>query len=178
MSTLVLPRLGPPVQNGYVVRDVNRALDHWTRVMGVGPFFLIENPQFSELWYAGRPTKVEFTMALAQWGDTQIELIHQTNDAESPYRDFTRAGHLGLHHLAVLSSSLEQDLDAMCPFGVERIYWGATDAGFRFAYINSDAHPGAMIELIEIGPAATALFAMVKAAARDWDGRDPVRRLG
>ncbi len=26
-------------QNGYVVRDIEAALDHWIKVIGVGPFF-------------------------------------------------------------------------------------------------------------------------------------------
>ena len=47
----------------------------------------------------------------------------------------------------------------------------------RFAYINTDAHPGAMIELIETGPAVEAFFAMVRKAAGSWDGTRPLRRL-
>ncbi len=26
-------------QNGYVVRDLEAAMKHWTQVLGVGPFF-------------------------------------------------------------------------------------------------------------------------------------------
>jgi hypothetical protein len=35
-----------------------------------------------------------------------------------------------------------------------------------------------MIELIERGPAIDGFFAMVRAAALDWDGDRPLRRLG
>ena len=47
----------------------------------------------------------------------------------------------------------------------------------RFAYIDTDAHPGAIIELIETGPAVQAFFAMVRKAAEHWDGTRPLRRL-
>ena len=33
---------GKVCQNGYVVRDIEAALAHWTRILGVGPFFYIE----------------------------------------------------------------------------------------------------------------------------------------
>jgi hypothetical protein len=35
-----------------------------------------------------------------------------------------------------------------------------------------------MIQLIEANPTAEALFAKMQAAAKNWDGKDPIRRLG
>jgi hypothetical protein len=35
-------RFGPIRQNGYVVRDIDAALRHWTEVLGVGPFYYFE----------------------------------------------------------------------------------------------------------------------------------------
>jgi hypothetical protein len=34
-----------------------------------------------------------------------------------------------------------------------------------------------MIQLIEANPAAEALFAKMHAAAKDWDGKEAIRRL-
>ena len=34
---------GKVCQNGYVVRDITAAMDHWINVMGVGPWFYIED---------------------------------------------------------------------------------------------------------------------------------------
>jgi hypothetical protein len=62
--------------------------------------------------------------------------------------------------------------------GVKPVQWGATASGIRFAYVNTDVHAGAMIELIESGPAINAFFGMAREAARDWDGSKPLRRLG
>src|SRR3546814_2836450 len=35
---------GPIFQTAYVVEDIDGALDHWTRVLGVGPFFMFPTP--------------------------------------------------------------------------------------------------------------------------------------
>ena len=61
--------------------------------------------------------------------------------------------------------------------GIEPVQWGATAAGMRFAYVNTDGHPGGMIELIETGAPVEAFFAMIRKAATGWDGTRPLRRL-
>ncbi len=34
-----------------------------------------------------------------------------------------------------------------------------------------------MVEIIDMKPAMVELFAMIRDAARDWDGSDPVREM-
>ena len=41
-------RFGPIMQNAFVVPDLEAAVDHWTRVMHVGPFYLFEHVPFAE----------------------------------------------------------------------------------------------------------------------------------
>ena len=79
-------------QNGYVVRDIDAALAHWTGTLGVGPFFYFERVPIADFRYRGEPSPVEVSIALANSGALQIELIQQRNDAPSMYRDFLRAG--------------------------------------------------------------------------------------
>jgi len=50
-------------------------------------------------------------------------------------------------------------------------------SGMRFAYVNSDFHPGGMIELIETVPAITDYFELIKDAAARWDGSNPIIRV-
>jgi hypothetical protein len=48
----------------------------------------------------------------------------------------------------------------------------------RFAYLETDAlWPGTMVEIIEPQPAMLEIFDGIKAASRDWDGRNPLRTL-
>jgi hypothetical protein len=82
------------------VRDIEAALKHWITVLGVGPFFDLERVQIDDFRDRGQPSHAEFSIALANSGLLQIELIQQCNDAFSMGRDFLTAGHQGLQHFA------------------------------------------------------------------------------
>lgn len=172
------PILGPAMQNAFVVPDLERAIEHWTQVMGVGPFFLFEHIVFSHYVFRGRPVKpMDLSIAIAYWHDLQIELIRQLDDSPSIYTEFEAAHGSGLHHMGVLSQALDADLAELARRGVRPVQQGSLP-GMRFAYIATDHHPGGMIELIEATRGARALFERMRDAARAWDGRDPVRRVG
>jgi len=70
-------------QIGYVVRDIEAAIGEWTEVFGVGPFFYFEKAPIENFLYKGEPSPVEISAALSFSGRLQIELICQTNDAQS-----------------------------------------------------------------------------------------------
>jgi L-rhamnose isomerase len=74
--------------------------------------------------------------------------------------------------------NLDTAVAALQAAGKQRVYWGVAKGGVRFAYLVEDEHPGAMIELIERGPAIEALMTIVKQASVNWDGSNPVRQLG
>jgi hypothetical protein len=44
-------------------------------------------------------------------------------------------------------------------------------------YFATEAHPGTVVELSEISGPKGRTFEMIAASARDWDGRDPIRRI-
>lgn len=170
--------LGPVMQNAFVVSDLERAIEHWTQVMGVGPFFLFEHITFSEYVFRGRAVRpMDLTIAIAYWQDLQIELIRQLDDSPSIYTEFQAAHGAGLHHMGVMSQVLDADLAELARSGVQPVQQGSLP-GMRFAYVATDHHPGGMIELIEATRGAQALFERMREAARSWDGRDPVRRVG
>jgi hypothetical protein len=171
------PRFNPIIQNGYVVRNLEAALDHWTRKCGIGPCFVLEHSNFAKLMFRGQPTKIDMTAAIAYWGDVQVELIYQHDDAPSIYTEFSRSKGEGLQHVGVMTDSVERHLAELAKVGIKPTQWGHTEAGVQFAYVDTDMHPGGMIELVESGPMITTFFNMAREAARNWDGRDPVRRL-
>ncbi len=170
---------GPVMQNGFVVEDLEAAIDHWARVMHVGPFFLFERIEFAECWYRDRPaTDMNLAVAIAYWGSVQIELIQQRNAVPSIYTDFRAARGAGLQHMGVISHSVERDLQRLALQGIRPVQHGRTAGGMRFAYVATDHHPGGMVELIEAGPQGLSFFARMQAAAEKWDGTQPVRRVG
>jgi hypothetical protein len=80
-------------QNGYVVRNIQAAMDHWINVMGVGPWYYIETVKTDWFRHRGVDSPVAMSIALANSGDLQIELIQPRNDAPSLYKEFLDAGH-------------------------------------------------------------------------------------
>lgn len=173
----ILPlRVPPPFQLGYVVDDVEAAIDYWTRVIGAGPFFVYPANQWEELWYRGERIDIDIDIALGQWGGTQIEFVTQKSNGPSPYQAFREAGCRGLHHHGTMVHDLDAAIALMTEAGKPPVYWGTAAGGVRFAYLVEDEHPGTMIELIEHGPLIDAMMKMVADAAIGWDGSDPVRQ--
>jgi methylmalonyl-CoA/ethylmalonyl-CoA epimerase len=174
-------RLGPPMQLGFVVPDVDAAANHWAR-LGAGPFYLMERVDFADCTYLGRPTAFHMSVAVGQWGAVQVELIHQHDDVPTIYTDFGGAKRGGLQHVGVMTEDVQADLARLAAHGIAPVQAGTTANGVRFAYVDTDriagAHPGGMIELIEHGPGIDGFFAMVKEKSVGWDGSRPVRRLG
>ncbi len=169
--------LGPVMQNGFVVNDLGAAIDHWARVMRVGPFFVFDRVAFKECWYRGSDaTDIDLTVAIAYWGEMQIELIQQRNQVPSIYTDFAARKGTGLQHMGVMSEDLDSDLARLKAGGILPVQHG-TAPGMRFAYVATDFHPGAMIELIEATPKVVEFFGRMRTAARGWDGRDAVMPL-
>lgn len=167
---------GPIRQNGYVVRDLRAAIDHWVNVHGVGPWFHVEEVKTDWFHYRGQVSPLRMSVALANSGDLQIELIQQLNDAPSLYRDFLDAGHEGLQHVAYWST----DYQAMYDRALAERYRIGHEGSIggeqgRFCYFESDAHPGAMIEISDISGNKGKLFEHIRKAALDWDGSNPIR---
>src|SRR3546814_17473623 len=104
---------GPIFQTAYVVEDIDGALDHWTRVLGVGPFFMFPTPLPFAWLKRDEVLTDEYDVlshaALAYSGDMMIELIRPGSDP-SPYRDFLHAGRRGVHHLGPVPTAYAAQL--------------------------------------------------------------------
>jgi hypothetical protein len=169
---------GKVCQNGYVVRDIEAALKHWTEVLGVGPFYYIERVEMDWFRYRRQPSDAEVSIALANTGDLQIELIQQRNDAPSMYRDFLNAGREGLQHMSYWTTNYQSDLHRYLGLGFrigQEGQIGGTDG--RFAYFETEAHPGTVIEVSDISGSKGAFFEKIKRAAANWDGSRPIRTI-
>lgn len=162
-------------QLGYVVPDIHEAIRHWSEVMQVGPWFLAPRIAVENFHYRGQPAKPEVSVALANSGPLQIELIEQRNDAPSVYRDFRSAGRSGLQHIAYWTETFDADLARAQDHGMHVIMSGEVGANGRYVYFAEESHPGSMIELSEIAGPKGDLFRLIREAAANWDGRDPVR---
>ena len=171
---------GPIRQNGYIVRDIEAALKHWTLVLGVGPFFYVERAKIADFRYKGKPSDAEVSVALANSGSLQIELLQPCNDAPSMWRDFLIAGREGLQHVACwmkTPAAMDAALARAAALGYEVGQSGAAGENGRFVYLSTETHPGTVVELSEACGAKAQFFRRVAEAAQSWDGTDPIRRL-
>ena len=172
------PKYGPIMQTGFVVRDIERAMRHWTRSLGVGPFWITERVAFKELTYRGSPTNLEMAVAVAFSGGLQIELIQTLNDTPSIYREHLSKYGEGLQHLGVLAGDYDSALRQARADGCAEVQAGSIASGLRFAYIDTaDTMPGTMIELIEQTSGMRKFLARLEETARTWDGTDAIRKL-
>ena len=98
---------GKVCQNGYVVRDIEAAMTFWTEKLRVGPFFYLPKVGIDWFRYRGKESPLQMSVALANSGDLQIELIQQRNDAPSMYLDFLAHHREGLQHVSYWSTDYQ-----------------------------------------------------------------------
>lgn len=167
---------GKITQNGYVVRDIHAAMDHWINAMGVGPWLFVERVDTDYFRHRGQDSNMEMSVALANSGDLQIELIQQTNDAPSMYKEFLDAGHEGLQHVAYWTKDYQKVYDQALARGYTVGHEGQIggEKG-RFAYFDSHGHPGSIVEISDISGTKGKMFEHIRKASIDWDGSDPIR---
>ncbi|PCJ70623.1 MAG: glyoxalase [Rhodobiaceae bacterium] len=167
---------GSVCQNGYVVHDVEAAMKHWIEVMGIGPWFYIEDVKTDWFKHRGVDSDVKMSIALANSGDLQIELIQQRNDAPSMYKEFTDAGYEGLQHMSYWTQDYQGLYDKALSLGYVVGHEGAIggEKG-RFAYFDTQAHPGTVVEISDISGSKGKTFAHIKKVSQGWDGSDPIR---
>jgi catechol 2,3-dioxygenase-like lactoylglutathione lyase family enzyme len=169
--------LGPVGQLAFLPQDFDAAVRYWTETMGVGPFYLMENVALGDCKYKGVPTGAVFSIAIAYWGDVQIELIRPENQEPSIYTG-EYAVTDQLHHICIFVDSIEEARRACAEAGAEVLVEGTVGADGSVIYVDAGGGPGAVIELLQNMTGADGIFQMIKDAGRNWDGKEPLRKLG
>jgi catechol 2,3-dioxygenase-like lactoylglutathione lyase family enzyme len=164
-------------QVGIVVRDIEAAMRHWVEVCGVGPWYYTDKLAVTAFTYNGRRyDDIHVSIALANSGDVQLELIQQRCDAPSMYREFLTAGREGMQHWSSWPENYQEIYDRALANGYTVGQEGQSPRG-PFVYFRNESHPGTVIEMAELTPARRSIFEQVRQAAADWDGSDPIRRV-
>lgn len=166
------------MQVAFIVDDVEAAARAWIATTGIGPFYMVPHIQLAEMTYRGAPGEgLDFSVALAQSGGMQVELIQQHCDRPSAYRDTIAKGTQGFHHFCIYTD----DYDATRQSYVDQGFIVAVDSKFgamRFCYVDTAPALGCMIEIVEKNDAQTEAFTKIAQGAADWDGvTDPIRPL-
>ena len=170
--------IGPVMQIAFVPKDFDAALRHWTQVMGVGPFYLIENIVLHDMLYLGEPSDCIFSLALAYWGDIQIELIRQENDSPSIYRGKYGVNGEVMHHTCILTDDIVKARKTAESAGAKVLVEGRVGDDGGVIYVDTGNGPGSIVEILQPASGSDSLFLMIKNASVGWDGSNPVRKLG
>jgi len=163
-------------QVAYLVPDIEAAMAYWSKGLGVGPWFYNPRVPIRNYTYRGERYEPHNSVALANAGGLQVELLQTRNDVPSMYRDFLRAGHQGVQHVAYWTESFDADLGRAEALGFKVCMGGEVGDKGRFVYFETDAsQPGTVVELSEVAGPKGKLFKMIREASQGWDGSEPVR---
>ncbi|NKC01090.1 MAG: hypothetical protein GKR90_21705 [Pseudomonadales bacterium] len=163
---------GPVIQQGYVVPDVEVAMQHWL-ARGVGPFVFVDISEFPGM-YDEQPILAKMQAGFAYSGDQQIEVITPSPDHPSIYQDFlNECPQGGLQHLAYWVDNIDEKLTELSAKEIHYKVWqryGAPPDYNAHAYLDLVDHPGTMIQLMARSDFYDLLFGLLYEAAQSWDG--------
>jgi hypothetical protein len=160
-------------QIGYVVDDLDEALEYWVDVVGIAPFFVYRDFELAECFYEGEPITQVISVAFAQAGPVQVELIEQHGGTKSAYLGKASGN---AHHVAVWTREYDRDVDRFRMHGLTDMQWGTASGkqDERFVYF-APSGPGPMIEVVEVHEPKARTYRAIADAALTYDGSEPVR---
>lgn len=168
---------GPIKQWGYLVKDLDEAMDCWVKQLGVGPFWGYRNVPVTS-YFQGQETRVLMDVALAYQNGVQIELIHQTNDVLSPYSDFYKTEKKQfLHQVAYHARNIDEAVATARSVGMHEVGSIKTMMETRYVYMASPQMDGLVIELMEVDDGIVADFNRCATESDEWDGSKPFRLI-
>src|SRR6185369_13593519 len=125
----------------------------------------------------GVESELEVSVAVANSGELQLELIQPRNDASSAFTEFLDAGHEGAQRVAYRTEDFQRLYDNALSLGYTVTQEGSIGGEHgRFAYLDTEHDHGTAIEICDISGPTGPFFSDIRDAAANWDGTDPIRR--
>jgi catechol 2,3-dioxygenase-like lactoylglutathione lyase family enzyme len=172
------PILGRRMQLSMVVNDIDAAAHLWSDTLGVGPWILFENAMEGRRFvHRGQDSQVGMSLAMAYGGETQFELIQQTNDEPSPYREFLDAGREGVQHIEFWPDDYSASSAALQQGGFEEVSVIYNPDGTKNgSYFVSPSSVGVVVAIIPMTPFRQSYMSVIEYLAATWDGTRPLRK--
>ncbi len=140
---------GPMEQIGIVVDNFEDPINHWTKNLKVGPFFILEHLELNDVYYKDGGARV--------------------NPTFNSY---------SVHHFCTFTPNINDDLEILESQGYKNIQGGKTQDGGSFAYLDHENNYGAILEIAQLSEGGYAMFEMIKKASKDWDGENAIMDIG
>lgn len=163
------------VQMAWLVDDLEAAATRLSSAMRCGPFLMNRNIQLTEPIHRGKPQRTDFSLALAQAGEVQVELVQQHDATASVYRDMFPDGPPGgmaFHHVAVMVDDVAAETRRYNALGFETASSGRF-GDVDFTYVDTCLAGGFMVEVLPRSETIRRFFGAVRRAAENWDETTP-----
>ena len=150
-------------QISFVVKDLGDAERFFTEKMGVPRFFRFTDVEVHEARYRGNPGDFNMHLSLGYAGNSQIELIQHLS-GHSIYKEFLDKRGEGLHHLGFIVPDHDKIIADFAANGFPVIQSGriGNNPGVKFAYFDTEAVIGAVMESIVLDEENRKLFEKIK----------------
>ena len=175
-ADLALPGFGPVHHRAYLVESIEHTIARLVEQFGAGPFFALENVPLENVTSRGEVAEFSHSSAFGLLGGDPIELMEV--DQLSPARVAERFSgpRPRLHHMAwaVPPSLVEQVREALEKYGAPG-YLQANLDDIDLSLHDGSASLGHDVEIHADVEGLQGFFTMLREAAENWDGSDPIR---
>lgn len=136
-------------QVAIVVRDIEQAIDHYSRIFGMDkpPVIITAEYDQARTNYRGNPTEGRAKLAFFHMGQVDIELIEPFN-GPSIWQEFLDEKGEGVQHIAFRVKGTEQVVNFFGENGMGVAQQGQYTGGM-YTYLDSAPQLGVIIELLE-----------------------------
>lgn len=159
------------IQLGFVVADLEAALQEFTTAFGAGPWFLSppDSAIATDAVYRGSPVTVQAQVALAFAGELMIELIRPDPDSRSVFTEGTPERRDGLHHFGFAVDDFDARAAELGAAGRQVVFTARTLRGSRLAMVESALAGSGYEEIIELIPRTRHFYDFMRLQALTWD---------
>jgi hypothetical protein len=102
---------------GYWVDDLDAAMAHATRLLGVGPFTVLEHIDLGIFRFEGGPGILDHSAAFAAWGPVLLELGQVHDIAPASLREKLGVRHGAVSHVAWTTGDLDTENEHLAAAG-------------------------------------------------------------
>ena len=167
------------MQLGWTVfEDIEDAILRWVKLTGAGPFFVLRHVPMVNCVHRGISRAFDHDSAIGQWGDMQIELMHQRCDNLSHLRDLSPDGQTRMASVSWMAPDVDIETRRMAGLGFPVVFHGNIfDGSMSATWFDTSSVLGCYAEVFADSPVIRMAAERCRQASQGWDGRDPIRSM-
>ena len=139
---------------GVLVRDLDRAMEHYANDLGIGPWvtYTLSPDWVRDMTVHGKEQGYVYKLALCNVGPVLYELMESVR-GPNIYEGFLNKHGEGVHHLGYFVEDIDAEISAMEARGFALLQSGrgfGTADGGAYAYFDTERACGCILEALEM----------------------------